>query len=156
MKLVCSDGNRQAQKAILCKEWFDYDTTAQTRQDVATFSSRATVTDKAKAWLSRNGFAPTKTGMCSASAPWPLDKKNRVEVRAVCQVICDYCKNGFLVRRPPTPPIITKIVRTMPPIPPTIASATLPPIITTAYYRSTTTDYNPATTTYVYHYAGTF
>ena len=166
MKLVCSDGQRQAQSATLCEEWFDYDT-GNHIQFIQARSDAATVTSKAKAWLSRNGIAQTKSGMCSAFAPWPLDNKNDIEVRAVCQIICDYCKNGYLVTKPPTLPTkppTPKLIRTTPTTLPTMAVTTMPPIFTTNYYTSPTNyytsptnyDYYPTTTISVWHYAGTF
>lgn len=90
MQIVCADGNHQENSKIICEEWFDFG-------ESRLYANQ--LTDNAKAWLSLNGYSETKYAMCSAFAPWPLYKTNSIEVRAVCQVVCDYCPNGYSMPR---------------------------------------------------------
>ena len=87
--LVCETGSYQTNEYSLCSVWFDYSTSS------GDGNTRMSLTTDSQTWMATNypALDATSTNMCTLYAPMTLSPVSSIliEVKKVCQQICNIC-----------------------------------------------------------------
>ena len=74
---------------MICEDWFDYENLCH--DSTCDGNTRMSLLPDTVNWMKTHGLTPTSSVFCEIKAPWPLRRNNQIEVKLVCQQICDKC-----------------------------------------------------------------